>query len=237
MNTTQPVAIVTAASTSTGIGAGIARELAKRGYRLVLFARSDAVNALAKEVDGIAVQGSVTEPNDLAHLVDVTLKKFGRIDGLVNHTGSPPKGELLGMPDEDWYSGVDMLLLNVVRMTRLVTPVMEKQKRGAILNITAFTAKQPELTYPVGSVLRAGLDAFTKLFANRYGPSGLRMNNLLPGFLDNYPPNPAILEQTPLRRNGTMTELGKTAAFLISDDAGYITGQSILLDGGLVRGV
>ncbi|MGK9233697.1 SDR family oxidoreductase [Inquilinus limosus] len=235
MTTTERVAIVTAAS--KGMGAAIARELARRGYRLALFATSDAVEALAAELGGIAVRGSVTEPADLQRLVDATLDRWGRIDALVNNTGHPPKGDLLAIPDADWHLGLDLILVNVVRLARLVTPAMEQAGKGAIVNISAFGAVQPGAAFPVSSVLRAGLSAFTKLYADRYAASGIRMNSILPGFIDSYPEKPELIAQIPAKRFGTVGEIAATAAFLLSDDAGYITGQNLLVDGGLVKGI
>ncbi|WP_026871179.1 SDR family oxidoreductase [Inquilinus limosus] len=235
MSTTERVAIVTAAS--KGMGAAIARELAQRGYRLALFATSDAVEALAAELGGIAVRGSVTEPADLQRLVDATLDRWSRIDALVNNTGHPPKGDLLAIPDADWHLGLDLILVNVVRLARLVTPAMEKAGKGAIVNISAFGAVQPGAAFPVSSVLRAGLSAFTKLYADRYAASGIRMNSILPGFIDSYPEKPELIAQIPAKRFGTVGEIAATAAFLLSDDAGYITGQNLLVDGGLVKGI
>ena len=235
MSKTERVAIVTAAS--KGMGAAIARELARRSYRLALFATSDAVTALAEELGGIAVRGSVTEPADLQRLVDTTMERWGRIDAVVNNTGHPPKGDILAIPDADWHLGLDLVLVNVVRLARLVTPAMEEAGKGAIVNISAFGAVQPGAAYPVSSVLRAGLSAFTKLYADRYAAAGIRMNSVLPGFIDSYPETPELIAQIPSRRFGTVEEIAATTAFLLSDEAGYITGQNLLVDGGLVKGI
>lgn len=232
---TRPVAIVTAAS--KGIGAAIARELAGRGYRLALLARSQAIVTLAHELGGIAIQGSVAEPADLERLVETTLERYGQIDALVNNTGHPPIGELLAIADVDWHRGLDLVLLNVVRMARLVTPAMEKAGGGAIVNISAFAAVQPDAGFPVSGVMRAGLASFTKLYAARYAAAGIRMNSVLPGFVDSYPETPERVTQIPAGRFGTVAEIASAVAFLLSDGAGYITGQNLLVDGGLSRGL
>ncbi|WP_114768891.1 SDR family oxidoreductase [Microvirga subterranea] len=230
-----PVAIVTAAS--KGMGAAIARELHGRGYSLALLARSEGLQEVARETDALAVQGSVTEAADLERLVRETLDRYGRIDAVVNHTGHPPKGDLLAIPDQDWHAGLDVVLMNVVRMARLVTPVMEKAGRGAVVNISSFAAFEPDPDFPVSAALRTALASFTKLYADRYAKAGIRMNNVLPGFIDSLPEKAERTARIPMGRYGTVAEVAKAVAFLLSDDAGYITGQNIMVDGGLVRGL
>jgi NAD(P)-dependent dehydrogenase (short-subunit alcohol dehydrogenase family) len=132
---------------------------------------------------------------------------------------------------------MDMLLLNVVRMARLVTPSMESQGGGAIVNISTFSAFEPSLAFPVSSALRAALGGFTKLYSERYARTGIRMNNVLPGFMDSYPESAETLAAIPAGRFGRTAELADTVAFLLSDAAGYITGQNIRVDGGLTRSV
>jgi NAD(P)-dependent dehydrogenase (short-subunit alcohol dehydrogenase family) len=229
------VAIVTAAG--KGIGAAIARELAADGYQLALLSNGSGAAKLAEELGGIGLTGSVTEPADLAQLVNTTLESYGRIDAVVNNTGHPPKGELLDLSDADWHLGLDMLILNVVRMARLVTPIFERQGGGAIVNISTFAAFEPDLAFPISSSLRAGLAAFTKLYANRYAAAGIRMNNVLPGYMDNYPESQANLAKIPMNRYGKVEEIAKTVRFLLSSDAGYITGQNLRADGGITRSV
>lgn len=229
----QQVAIVTAAG--KGMGAAIARKLASLGYRLVLMSNGGGAEALATELGGIGVTGSVTEPADLRRLVDTALDAHGRIDAVVNNTGHAPKGDLLAIPDSDWHLGLDLMLLNVVRMARLVTPTMEKQGAGSIVNISTFAAFEPDLTFPVSSVLRAGLGAFTKLYSDRYAAAGIRMNNVLPGYIDSYPVSDANLAKIPMGRYGSVDEIASTVAFLVGD--GYITGQNLRVDGGITRSV
>ena len=230
---TQKVAIITAAS--KGMGAACATELAQRGYDVVLMSRSDAVLELADKLQGTGIQGDVMDPGDLERVVDAAYRRFGRIDAVVNNTGHPSKGDLLKISDRDWHDALDLLLLNVVRIARLVVPIMEKNGGGSIVNISSFGAREPSLTFPLSSALRAALSGFTKLFADRYAEWKIRMNTLLPGFVDSYPIDTEIRAQIPMHRPGSTEEIAKTAAFLLSEHAGYITGQSICVDGGLSR--
>ena len=229
------VALVTAAG--RGMGAAIARELAAQGYSLALLSPSGAAEVLAESLGGIAVTGSVTETADLERLVERALATYGRIDAVANSTGHTPKGELLEIPDEDWHRGLDLALLNVVRMARLVTPVMERGGGGAIVNVSTFAAFEPDPAFVISASLRAALAGFTKLYSDRYAPAKIRMNNILPGFIDSLPEKAERRATIPLGRYGTVAEIAKTAAFLLSDGAGYITGQNIRVDGGLTRSV
>jgi NAD(P)-dependent dehydrogenase (short-subunit alcohol dehydrogenase family) len=217
------------------MGEACARELAERGYRLGLMSPSGAARQLAQRLGGVGVDGSVTLEEDLRRLVSLTLEKYGRIDAVVNNCGHPPKGELLQLSDVEWLAGLDMVMLNVVRMARLVTPTMEKQGGGAIVNLSTFGAVEPKLKFPVSSTWRAALAAFTKLYADRYAAANIRMNNILPGFIDSFPTDEAIRTTIPLGRYGTVAEVAKTVAFLLSAEAGYITGQNIRVDGGVTR--
>ena len=227
------VAVVTAGG--GGIGRAIALELRDRGYDLALMSRSEACEQTASEVKGLGIRGSVTEANDLSKLVEATMKRFGRIDAVVCHTAHPPKGDLLTIDDEAWHQGLDMLILNVVRLTRSITPIMEQQGGGSWVNISTFAAFEPEQALPVSCTLRAGLSAFAKLYADRYAGANIRMNNVLPGFIDSLPHNESVLPRIPLGRIGTVDEIAKTTAFLLSDGAGYITGQNLIVDGGITR--
>ena len=144
---------------------------------------------------------------------------------------------LLDILDADWHLGLDMLILNVVRMARLVTPIFIKQGGGAIVNISTFSAFEPNLNFPVSSTLRSGLASFTKLYADRYAEFGIRMNNVLPGYVDNYPISEANIAKIPMKRYAKVQEIAKTVRFLLSDDAGYITGQNIRADGGVTHSI
>jgi len=233
MSQERKVAVVTAGG--GGIGRAIALELSNRGYDLALMSRSEACETTADEVGGLGLRGSVTDAHDLSKLVDATMARFGRIDAVVCHTAHPPKGDLLAIDDEAWHLGLDMLILNVVRLTRAITPIMEKQGGGAWVNISTFAAFEPEQALPVSCTLRAGLSSFAKLYADRYASANIRMNNVLPGFIDSLQHSETVLPRIPMGRIGTVDEIAKTTAFLLSEDAGYMTGQNLIVDGGITR--
>lgn len=227
----QKVAIVTAAS--RGIGAGCARELAVQGYTVSLMARSESVLQLAKDLDGIAVQGSMSNPQDLELLVETTLDKFGRIDAVINSFGDPPRPDLLDIPDAMWIENFEMLFLSVVRIAKLVTEPMRQQGGGAIVNISACDSQEPELGTPFSGTLRATMEGFTKLYAKRYRADKIRMNSVAPFFVADSMEELEgwdVPSDLMWGRPATYLELAKTVAFLLSDDAKFITGTTIKVD-------
>ncbi|KWV43319.1 3-oxoacyl-ACP reductase [Rhizobium altiplani] len=219
-----------------GIGAAVAREMALRGYKLALMSPSENCEKLAAELGGIAWRGVAQSADDLKGIFDLAMSTYGRIDAVLNHTGHPPKGELLDITDDNWDLANDMIVKSVVRMARLVTPVMEARGGGSIVNITTYAAFEPSLWFPASCVYRAGVSSFTKLYADRYGPMNIRMNCLLPGFTDSLDVG-KFADLPALKRIGRVEEQAKAAAFLLSDDSSYITGQSLRVDGGLTRHV
>lgn len=229
------VAIITAGG--RGIGAAIARRLHQDGYRLALMSPSDSAEALAATLGAVAIRGRTENAADVEALVNAATAAYGRVDAVVTHTGGPPKGDLLEIGDDAWHHGLELVLLLVHRMARLVTPMMQAQGGGAFVNITTFSAFEPDLRFPVSSALRAAVGAYAKLYSDRYGKDGIRMNNLLPGFTDSLDLKPEVAAGSALKRIGSVDEIAATAAFLLSDGAGYITGQNIRVDGGLTRHV
>jgi NAD(P)-dependent dehydrogenase (short-subunit alcohol dehydrogenase family) len=227
------VAIVTAAG--SGIGAACARRLADDGYTPVLLSPSGSAVEVAQDLGGDGFEGSVTEPDDLAALVETTVERYGRIDAVVNNTGHPATGDLLDISDEEWHEGLDLVLLNTVRMARLVTPIMAEQGGGAIVNISTFSAFEPSSDFPVSSVLRAGLGSFTKLYADQYAADGIRINTVQPGFVDSYEVDEETRAQIPMGRPARTDEIADTVAYLLSPAASYLTGQNIRVDGGLTE--
>lgn len=233
--THQKVAIVTAGG--SGMGAEAARRLAADGFKVAILSSSGKGEALAQELGGIGVTGSNQSNDDLKRLVDQVVAQWGRIDVLVNSAGHGPRAPILDLTDEDWHRGMDVYFMNVVRPTRLVTPIMQQQKSGSIINISTFATFEPDPVFPTSGVFRSGLAAFTKLFADRYAAENIRMNNVLPGFIDSLPEKEEFRGRIPMERYGRVDEIAATISFLASDGAGYITGQNLRVDGGITRSV
>lgn len=221
----------------SGMGAAAVRKLAAEGYAIAVMSSSGKGEALGKELGGLGFTGSNREPDDLRRFLDQTIERYGRVDALVNSAGHGPKGDILEISDADWQLGMEFYLLNVIRMVRLVTPVMQAQKSGSIVNISTYALFEPEATFPTSGVFRAGLAAFTKLFTDRYGADNLRMNNVLPGYIDSLPEKEERRARIPMGRYGSAEEVAELIAFLASEKSSYITGQNIRIDGGITRSV
>jgi NAD(P)-dependent dehydrogenase (short-subunit alcohol dehydrogenase family) len=219
------------------MGAAAARRLARDGFRIAILSLSGKGEALAGELGGVGVTGSNQSEDDLKRLVDATMQRYGRIDALVNSAGHGPRAPILELTDEQWRTGMDVYFMNVVRPTRLVTPIMIAQGGGAIVNVSTFAAFEPDPVFPTSGVFRAGLAAFTKLFADRYAPDNVRMNNVLPGFIDSLPEQEQFRERIPMGRYGRVEEVAELIALLASDQVAYLTGQNIRIDGGITRSV
>ncbi|KQM35665.1 3-oxoacyl-ACP reductase [Rhizobium sp. Leaf68] len=233
--TMDKVAVVTAGG--SGMGAAVAKRFAQDGYKVAILSSSGKGEALAAELGGVGVTGSNQSNDDIQKLTDLTLEKFGRIDVLVNSAGHGPRAPILDITDEQWHTGLDVYLMNVIRPTRIIAPLMVAQKGGAIINISTAWAFEPSDMFPTSAVFRAGLAAYTKIFADTYAADNVRMNNVLPGWIDSLPATEQRREMVPMQRYGTSEEIAATVAFLASTGAGYITGQNLKVDGGLTRSV
>ena len=227
------VALITAGG--SGMGAAAARRLASDGYRLAVLSSSGKGEALARELGDIGVTGSNQSGDDVKLLVDRAMERWGRIDALVNSAGHGPRAPILDITDEDWHKGMEVYFLSAVRPIRLVAPIMAAQGGGAIVNISTAWAFEPAEMFPTSAVFRAGLASFTRIFADTHAAKNVRMNNVLPGWIDSLPATDARRDSVPMRRYGKVEEIAATIAFLLSDGAGYITGQNIKVDGGLTR--
>ena len=231
----QKVALITAGG--SGMGADAARKLAEDGFAVGILSSSGKGEALGKELGGFGVTGSNQDPEALQALVDGAMDRWGRIDVLVNSAAHGPKGDVLEMTDEDWHTGMDVYLMNVIRPVRMVAPIMAKQGGGTILNISTFAVFEPDPLFPTSGVFRAGLAAFGKLFSDKYAADNVRMNNILPGFIDSLPETEDRRARIPMGRYGRADEVSALVGYLASDQAAYVTGQNIRIDGGLTRSV
>ena len=231
----EKVAIVTAGG--SGMGADAAQRLASDGFKVAILSSSGKGEVLAKKLGGVGVTGSNRSVEDLQKLIDMAMDKWGHIDVLVNSAGHGPKGPLLEIDDAAWHEGMEVYLLNVVRPTRIVTPIMAENGSGTIINISTFAVFEPDPLFPTSGVFRAGLASYTKLFSDKYAAENIRMNNILPGFIDSLPETEDRRARIPMRRYGKASEVSALVAYLASEEAGYITGQNIRIDGGLTRSV
>jgi len=232
---TGKVALVTAGG--SGMGADAARRLAEDGFTVGVLSSSGKGEALGKELGGFGETGSNLDPQALARLVNGAMDRYGRIDVLVNSAGHGPKGAVLDISDDDWHRGMEVYLMNVIRPCRLVAPHMTNAGGGTIINISTFAVFEPDPLFPTSGVFRAALASFTKLFADRYAADNLRMNNILPGFIDSLPETEDRRARIPMGRYGKAGEVSALISYLASDEAAYVTGQNIRIDGGLTRSV
>ncbi len=229
------VAVLIAAG--SGMGADSAKALAKDGYKIAIFSSSGKGEKLAKKLNGIGYTGSNLSQKDLEKFIKIVKTKWGRIDVLVNSAGHGPKGQILKISDYEWIKGMEVYFLNVVRAVRLVTPIMKKQKNGSIINISTFATFEPEKNFPTSGVMRAGLASFSKIYSDEYAKYNIRINNILPGFINSLKANKDLIKRVPLKRTGKVSEISAVVRLLASNNGSYITGQNIRVDGGITRSV
>jgi 3-oxoacyl-[acyl-carrier protein] reductase len=253
---TGKVAMVAAAS--KGIGLAIAKLLAAEGCSVSICARSEEVlEAAAAEIgsDTRSYVVDVANGDDLEWWYGQTIEDLGPVDILVTNTGGPPVGGVFDVSDEQWSIGIESTLMNVVRLCRLVRGDMSEAGWGRIVHITSLVAKEPSDLLAISSTLRAGLMALTRLQATELGPSGVTVNCVLPGHTMTdrqthlatlraeqfgITPEEALRRQSaavPMGRLGTPEEIAAAVAFLCSQQAAYITGVNLLVDGGLTKGI
>ena len=231
----EKVALITAGG--SGMGADAARKLADDGFKIGILSASGKGEALGRELGGFGVTGSNLDHEALNALVVGAKERWGRVDILVNSAGHGPKGPVLEISDDDWHQGMEVYLMNVIRPTRIVTPLMQEQGGGAIINISTFAAFEPDPLFPTSGVFRAGLAAFTKLYSDKYASANIRLNNVLPGFIDSLPETEDRKARIPMGRYGLVSEVSSLIAWLASQDGAYMTGQNLRIDGGLTCAV
>lgn len=233
--TVEKVAVIVAGG--SGMGAAAAEKLASEGFRVAILSSSGKGEALANRLGGLGITGSNQSVDDLQQLIDATLARWGRIDVLVNSAGHGPRAPILELSDDAWQQGMETYFLNVVRAVRLVTPIMQQQGGGSIINISSAWTFEPTDMFPTSAVFRAGLASFSKIFADTYAAENIRINSILPGWIDSLPKTDERRDSVPMQRYGTAAEVAATIAFLASPDAAYITGQNLRVDGGVTRSV
>ncbi len=231
----QKVAIIVGGG--SGMGADAARHLVRNGWQVGIMSSSGKGEELANELGGVGVTGSNQNARDLQMLVDAVMQKWGQIDAVISSAGHGPKGAVLDISDEDWHAGMDFYLMNVIRIAKIVTPIMQDQSGGAFVNISTYAAFEPEALFPTSGVFRAALAAFTKLFGDKYAAQNIRMNNVLPGFIDSLPENEDRRNRIPMGRYGRVEEISNAIEFLASEKSSYMTGQNLRVDGGITRSV
>lgn len=237
-------ALVTGAS--SGLGLASAEALAGEGANVTMFARRrDLVQREADRIGALAVRGDVTNPRDLDAVVRSTVEAFGGLDILVWNGGGPPPGTALQTTPEALEEAIDLLLMPPVRLVALCLPHLAQSPAGRILFFTSIAVKEPADHLALTNAVRPGLTGWAKSLARELGPQGITVNCLAPGRIETarlaelYPDGPtdSDLAGIPLGRWGTPQEFGDVACFLASDRARYVTGTTILVDGGLARGL
>ena len=224
-------------ASGSGMGADAAKHLKKKGYKVAIMSASGKGEALAKHLGGLGFTGSNLVTEDIKKFINKVYSEYGKIDVLVNSAGHGPKGEILEISDEDWIKGMEVYFLNVVRAARVITPIMQKQKNGSIINISTFAIFEPDSNFPTSGAFRSSLAAFTKIYSDKYATDNIRMNNILPGFIDSLPAKEEFLKKIPLKRYGKVSEISSVVEMLASEGGAYITGQNIRVDGGITRSV
>jgi 3-oxoacyl-[acyl-carrier protein] reductase len=249
------------AGASRGLGFAVAKALAAEGASVAIASRDEAaICDAAKRLTGaagdvFAMAADVRAAEDIERWTAATERRFGGIDMLFTNSGGPPAGAAISFDDRAWQEAADLLLFSVVRMVRAAVPSMKRRGAGAILVSTSSSVKEPIPNLGLSTVLRASVSALAKTLALELAPEKIRVNQIIPGRLDTdrvrqldagnaRKAGIAVEEQQkraiatiPAGRYGDPDEFGRAAAFLLSDAASYVTGATLQIDGGLIRGV
>jgi len=218
---------------SSGLGLATAEALAVEGANVTMFARRrEVLEREADRIGALAVRGDVTNPRDLEAVVHRTIEAFGGIDILVWNSGGPPPGPAIGVTPETLEESVELLFRPAVRLVELCLPQLVQSSGGRILVFTSAAAKEPTDNLALSNAVRPGVTGWAKSLARELGPRGVRLAQLYPDG-----PSETDLNSIPLRRWGTPQEFGDVACFLASDRARYVTGTTVVVDGGLTRGL
>jgi 3-oxoacyl-[acyl-carrier protein] reductase len=229
---------------SSGLGLASAEAMAAEGANVTLVGRRrDLLEREAERIGGLAVRGDVTAPRDLERAVETTLDAFGGVDILVWNSGGPPPGGALEVTPESLEQALELMLQPAVRLVHLCLPHLERSAGGRIIAITSLAAKEPTRHLTLSNAFRPALTGWLKTLAGEVGPRGITVNCVAPGRIATarleqlYPggPTESDLAEIPLRRWGEPRELGDVVCFLAGDRARYVTGQTIVVDGGLQR--
>lgn len=254
------VALVSASS--HGLGKAAAVSLAKEGVNLAICSRNEkSINATADEirkstgVNVFSIAADVSKPSEIDKIINSVVKEYGKIDILINNAGGPPTGKITTLPDSEWERGFNLTMMSMVRMSRAVLPLMEKQKWGRVISIVSLSAKQPIDDLMISSTLRPGILGLSKVLANQYGRFNITVNTVCPGYIltqrqdelsrsRSAEKNISIEEylaesakNIPIGRLGKPEELGDVITFLASERASYINGANLLVDGGQAKGI
>jgi 3-oxoacyl-[acyl-carrier protein] reductase len=231
---------------SSGLGLATAEALAGEGANVTMFARRrEVLEREADRIGALAVRGDVGNPRDLTAVVQRTVEAFGGLDILVWNSGGPPPGPATAITPVSVEEGVELLLVPLVRLVDLCLPHLVQSEGGRILVFTSSAVKEPTEHLALSNTIRPGVTGYAKSLARELGPQGVTVNCVAPGRIDTarlaqlYPdgPSEADMKAIPLGRWGTSQEFGDVACFLASDRARYVTGATVVVDGGLTRGL
>jgi 3-oxoacyl-[acyl-carrier protein] reductase len=229
---------------SSGLGLATAEALAAEGANVTIFARRrDQLQRQADRIGALAVRGDVSLPHDTERAVTLTLEAFGGLDILVWNSGGPPPGKGVEVTPDSLEQAADLMLQPLVRLVRAALPHLEQSDGGRILAITSLAAKEPTSHLALSNMLRPAVHGYLKTLADELGPKGITVNCIAPGRIATarldqlYPegPNEGQLAEIPLRRWGEPQEFGDVVCFLASERARYVSGQTLVVDGGLQR--